>query len=99
MDNKYKLLIGGTLATAALGGVFYLLNEKKKQKNEAKVKEISRTVVYNILKELQREFYTCFTSLAMVAIQIQSQNRNKFQSSELKEILMSQRKLQNFIKF
>ena len=91
-SHRLLTFVGGTALTGLIGyGAYhYLYGDSSEER--AGVKQLSRENVVKILKEMQKEFFSTFSSLAMIGMQIQQQSRNKIPPAELEYILSNQRK-------
>lgn len=91
-NHKIPAILLGTAASAGVcyGLYSYFLAENAEDRTNTKV--LSKEQVMKILKEMQKEFFSTFSSLAMIGMQIQQQSRNKIAPEELEYILSNQRK-------
>ena len=90
-SNLGKVAIGGTALSLAIGyGVYHYISQESR--DESGLKILPKEIVIKILKDMQKEFFATFSSLAMIGIQIQQQSRNRIPPGELEYILSNQRK-------
>lgn len=89
--NKIPVALGGLALGAAIGYGVYSYYSDKNSEEKAGSKILSKDLVIKILKEMQKEFFSVFSSLAMIGMQIQQQSRNKIPPAELEYILSNQR--------
>ena len=83
---QFSLLGFGVLATA---GALYMQTNSKKA-NSKKFKQLSREKVLDVLKSMNKEFYSVFSNLAMISNQIKEQTQGKITPAELREVLLNQ---------
>jgi hypothetical protein len=97
-SHKVATFIGGTAVSLAIGyGAYhYLFSDNSEER--AGIKTLPKELVLKILKEMQKEFFSTFSSLAMIGMQIQQQSRNKIPPAELEYILSNQRTNKNLDK-
>lgn len=88
--NTGKLIVGGSALSIALGYGIYHYVYLDGSEEKAGVKILPKDIVIKILKDMQKEFFSTFSSLAMIGIQIQQQSRNKIPQNELEYILSNQ---------
>lgn len=89
--HKAYAIVGGTALTLALSyGVYHVFFQEHSEDRSGH-KILQRDTVVKILKDLQKEFFSTFSSLAMIGMQIQQQSRNKIPAAELEYILSNQR--------
>ena len=89
--HKVQVALGGTALSVAVGyGIYHFLFQESSE-DRAGIKILQRDVVIKLLKEMQKEFFSTFSSLAMIGMQIQQQSRNKIPPAELEYILSNQR--------
>ena len=97
--NSTPLIVGGSILSLALGYGVYHFGLLDKGEDKKGLKVLPREVVVKILKEMQKEFFGTFSSLAMIGIQIQQQSRNRIPPHELEYILSNQRIIHIINKF
>ena len=91
--NPTQIIIGGSILSLAIGYGVYHFGLLDKGEDKKGLKLLPRELVVKILKDMQKEFFGTFSSLAMIGIQIQQQSRNRIPPHELEYILSNQRTL------
>lgn len=89
--NSTPLIVGGSILSIAIGYGVYHFGLLDKGEDKKGLKILPRELVVKILKDMQKEFFGTFSSLAMIGIQIQQQSRNRIPPHELEYILSNQR--------
>lgn len=91
-NHKLPAFLLGTAASAGLFYGLYAYFRPEVAEDGSNTKVLTKEQVIKILKEMQKEFFSTFSSLAMIGMQIQQQSRNKIAPEELEYILSNQRK-------
>jgi hypothetical protein len=89
--HPIQILLGSSLLLALGYGAYHVVFVEKGEDKKG-IKILPRELVVKILKNMQKEFFGTFSSLAMIGIQIQQQSKNRIPPHELEYILSNQRK-------
>lgn len=100
MNTNRNLAIGGVVLAGGISALVYYISKRKsgQQTTAGDTKEVCKELAVAILKEINRDMYTTYQNVAMIANQIKEQAGNRISNQELKEYLLHQSKSNpNFI--